>query len=609
MAEAFQRLLTLSGPDALSLNAQAALGPVRAPERSQIAHLVRHFLERFFNHETASPDGDAKGRLVLIAVAAGLPPFMVAIYLWPVYHPFIGWPPGQPAAGPPPYWTQVNHHFFFVIYSFVAMGLATVFEWDLFFPDQLDVFVLGTLPICARRMFMARLVAIAVFIFGFLLDANVLAPVALPMATDPPNLLRFVAGDVVAVAAGGLFAASFIVALQGIALSLLGERLFRRISLAVQGLAVTVLVMMMLLFPILSGVTPGLLQSGNAFVRWFPPFWFLGMYQRILEGPAVLSVFAELARIGALATLAAGAVALATYPLAYARRVRALVEGAAARSMRNPMAAPLNALLHATAVRPPVRRAVFHFIGQTLLRVPRYRIYLVLYGGVGLSVVAASVLRFSMQGQQLRVGVSAEGIRVAIAIAAFWVIAGMRAAFVSSGNRQGSWALRIVHGQPPHFDAAIEELTAAKLWVALCAAIVTLLAFGLLRAVAPAELLSFRATASQLLVAVGMCLLLTDAFFLNVTAVPFTGGTRDPSNLAFTVLKYFSAFPLIAPLSVGLQFLIERSGRNFGIAAALIVVAHLWLRKRHRDAVRLHCAQLELEEDEEEFPLRLGLRY
>ena len=59
----------MSGPDALSLNEQAALGPVRAPERSQLAHLIRHFLERFFNHETASPDGDGKGRLVLIAVA------------------------------------------------------------------------------------------------------------------------------------------------------------------------------------------------------------------------------------------------------------------------------------------------------------------------------------------------------------------------------------------------------------------------------------------------------------------------------------------------------------------------------------------------------------
>jgi hypothetical protein len=228
---------------------------------------------------------------------------------------------------------------------------------------------------------------------------------------------------------------------------------------------------------------------------------------------------------------------------------------------------------------------------------------------VGLSVVAASVLRFSMTGQHLQVSFSADGIRVAIGIVAFWVIAGMRAAFVSSGNRQGSWALRIVHGQPPHFQAALELLLSAKVWVTLCAAVVTLLAFALLRLVAPPELLGGPATASQLLVAGGMCLLLTDAFFANVTAVPFTGGTRESSNLAFTILKYFSFFPMIAPLSIAAQFLIERSGRNFGIAAAVIVVVHLWLRKRHRDAVRLHSEQFELEDDEEEFPMRLGLRY
>ena len=599
----------MSGPGALSLSEQAALGPVRVPERSQLSHLARHFLERFFNHETASSDGDAKSRLTLIAVAAGLPPFMVAIYLWPVYHPFIGWPPGQHPAGPPPYWAQVNHHFFFVIYSFVAMGLVTVFEWDLFFPDLLDVFVLGTLPVSARRVFLARLTAIAVFITGFLFDINILAPVALPMATDPPNLLRFVAGDVVAVAASGLFAAASIVALQGVLLSIAGERLFRRISLGVQGLAVTLLVVMMLLFPVLSGVTPGLLQSGNLFVRWFPPFWFLGMYQRILEGPAALPIFSELTWTGAFATLAAAALALTSYPVAYVRRARSLVEGAASRSMRNPMTAPLRGLLHATVLRPPIRRAVFHFIGQTLLRVPRYRIYLVLYGGVGLSVVAASVLRFSMNAQHLQVGISADGIRVAVGIVAFWVIAGMRAAFVSSGNRQGSWALRIVHGQPPNFAAAIEQLTAAKVWVTICAATVTLSAFGLLRLVAPPELLTLRTTTAQLLVAMGMCLLLTDAFFMSVTAIPFTGGTREQSNLAFTVLKYYTCFPFVMALSMGSQFLIEQSGRNFGIAVAIIVVAHLWLRKRHRDGVRLHCEQIELEDDEEEFPLRLGLKY
>src|ERR1035437_5537104 len=120
MREEFQRLFMMSEPEALSLKAQAALGPVRQPERSQFSLLLRHFLERFFNHETASPDGDAKARLVLIAFTVGLPGFVVALYLWPVYHPFFG--------GRPTYWLQVNHHFFFVLYSFFAMGIVKVFE-------------------------------------------------------------------------------------------------------------------------------------------------------------------------------------------------------------------------------------------------------------------------------------------------------------------------------------------------------------------------------------------------------------------------------------------------------------------------------------------------
>lgn len=125
----------MSDAQPLALNAQAALGAVREPRRSQFSLLVRHFLERFFNHETASPDGDAKTRIVQIAFATGLPPFMIAIYLWPVYHPVIQFRQNHPIpVGPPAYWLQVNHHFFFVVYSFVAIGIATVFEWDMFFP-------------------------------------------------------------------------------------------------------------------------------------------------------------------------------------------------------------------------------------------------------------------------------------------------------------------------------------------------------------------------------------------------------------------------------------------------------------------------------------------
>jgi hypothetical protein len=612
MSDGFQRLIVEPNirPAVMSLNVQAAMGPAREPRRSQFELLVRHFLERFFNHETASADGDGKTRLVQLAVAAGIPGLMVAVFLWPVYHPFPNWPPGSTRVGPPPYWVQVNHHFFFVLYSFVALGLVTVFEWDLFFPDLLDVFVLGTLPLARRKVFFARVAAIGLLIGGFLFDANFLAPLVLPEATDPPNLIRFVAGHVAAVAASGLFAAGLIVAVQSALLAMLGERLFRRISLLLQGASVAMLVMLLLLFPVLSGVTPELLQSGNRAVLWFPPYWFLGLYQRLLDGPAAPPVFRELAWIGLMALMVVGIVAVIGYPLAYLRRVSHLVTGAAPRAKRNRMVAPLYGLLHASFVRNPVRRAVFHFINQTMMRVPRYRIYLVLYGGVGLSVLIATVLRLSVSGGHLRAAASADGIRMALGIVAFWTIVGLRTAFVSPGNQRGNWIFRSTHGRPTHFDASIEELVAAKTWALLASLAVTMGAFILMRVISPGELLSWNSAASQMLAGAGICVILTDALFGSVMVVPFTGEvSADKPNMAFTLLKFFTFFPLVTTGAMVAELWMETSWVHFGVGVIVVLVVHLWFRYRHREVVRINSMQAELEEGEDDFPMRLGLRY
>jgi hypothetical protein len=612
MSDGFQRLLVQGDarPAVLSLNVQAAMGPVHEPQRSQFELLVRHFLERFFNHETASPDGDGKARLVQLAFAAGLPGFIVAIYLWPAYHPFPNWPPGSTRIGPPPYWMQANHHFFFVLYSFVALGLITVFEWDLFFPDLLDVFVLGTLPLVERRVFLGRVAAITILIGGFLFDANFLAPIFLPAATDPPNLMRFVAAHVAAVAASGFFAAVSIVAVQSTLLALLGERLFRKVSLLLQAGAVTILIVLLLLFPVLSGVTPALLESGNRAVLWFPPYWFLGLYQRLLDGPATLPVFHKLAGIGLAALVLACAAVLACYPLAYLRRVKQLLEGAPPRRKRNCMVAPMNGLFHATLARQPLRRATVHFINQTLLRVPRYRIYLVLYGGVGLSVLIATVLRLGISHGRLYAEASADGIRMAVGIVAFWVTVGLRTAFVSSGNQQGSWIFRFTHGKPAFFDAAIEELLAAKTWVLLCSVGTTMAALGILRFFAPAELQTWPAMSAQILVGAGICVILTDAAFANVMTIPFTGeASAEKPNIAFTMLKFFTFFPAVTAVALFAEQWIEAGWLHFGLAALVLLVIHLWFRYRHREQVRLFSAQAELEEGEDDFPMRLGLRY
>jgi len=480
----------------------------------------------------------------------------------------------------------------------------------MFFPDFLDLFVLTTLPVPARRLFLARIAAIATLIAGFLFDANVLAPLVLPAAIDPPNLLRFLAGHLLAVAGSGLFAAVLLLAVQGVLLSVFGERLFRKFSLALQGLSITALLMLLLLFPVLAGTVPVLLQSGSTFARSFPPFWFLGVYQRLMEGPSALPIYRQLAQTGCLALLLTTGLAALAYPIAYLRRVRQLVIGPGVHAARSWVARPLHAVINAMLVRRAVRRAVFHYISETLLRVQRYRIYLVLYGGVSLSVVTAAILRLAVVHQQIRAEISSDGIRAAVGIVAFWTIAGLRMAFVSPGNRQGSWVFRSVHGRPAPFRTTMDQLLAAKTWVLLWGLIISFGACMALRVIAPPELRAFRATACQLLIAAGMSVLLTDIFFLSVKIVAFTGErSREQSNFAITVLKYIAFVPAVAWLPLISEPWIETRTEHFILAAVTIAEAHLLFRSRHRAIIREHCNLPGLEDDEEEFPMKLGLRY
>lgn len=609
MREWLERLLLMSDSEVLPLREQAAKGPVRKPERSQFAHLLRHFLERFFNHESASADGDAKTRMVQIALAAGLPPFVIAMYLWPVYHQIIQEMARHHALpSRPPYWLQVNHHFFFVIYSFVAVGIATVFEWDLFFPDLLDLFVLKPLPVPDRRMFFARVSSIAVFVAGFVFDANVFATIVLVPAIDPPSLPRFLAGHILATGGAGLFAALFVLAFECVVLSVFGERWFRRISLLMQGLAIALLLLLLLLFPVFSGVVPNLLQSGAWYARWFPPFWFLGIYERLMEGPAALPVYGQLAQIGSLATLAAGAIVLLAYPVAYLRRTHQIVEGVRLHRAGRRAERLIARLVNAVILRKPQRRAIFHYVTQTLFRVPRYRIYLVLFGGVGLSVAIAGVLRFSVTHGRVQAMASPDGLRASVGIAAFWAVTGLRLAFLSPGNRQGSWIFDFVHGRPPEFSAALDQLHAARTWALLFVVGFTGATFLIACLLAPAEMRSFGALAAQALVASGMCLILTDFFFLHVTTVAFTGAEKaGEPNPALAIAKCFTFFPIVVGLSVYSGLWIERSVWRFLATAAGIAALHAFVEMRHRTMIRDHCRLSDFGDHENEFLLRIDL--
>jgi hypothetical protein len=589
----FSGLRILAPPEfpVLSLGVQAQMPVIEAQERSQFDLLVRHFLERFFNNEMVSTDGDSKARLLQVVYAIALPGMVVALFLFPLYH----------APVERPFWSQVSDHYFYVLYSFVAVGIVSIFAWDLLFPDLLDLFVLSPLPVAGRRLFLARMVAGGLFLALFLLGANALGFFFFPALSDAPGLARHLFAHLVAVMGSGLFAAAFFMSLQGIMVAVLGERLFRAISPFLQGFVMMMLVTMFLLFP----VSSRFLEELTSLARYFPPFWFLGMYEKLLAGSSSLPVFSGLAKTGCLATVTVVAGAILSYPIAYRRRMRFLVEGSGSSSTRNLALVPINRLLHATLLRNRMQRGIYHFISYSLLRTHRHRVYLAMYAGLGLALLTACAVLLKLAHGHLSIVLSPDGLLAAIPITAFWTIAGLRTAFLSPMDRRGSWVFRLILGRP-----GTAQLGATTLWILPWAMILTLGMVALISLLAPAEMRGWDASLSQALVAIGLCLLLTDAMLLKVTNLPFTGEARAPTtNLAIILLQYFGFFPPLVLLMVDLEPWLQASIWHVAGTILIIAVAHRGMRSISRKNAEYYAGLIDVDDDEEEFPQRLGLRY
>jgi hypothetical protein len=583
----------------LALEASQAAGEER--EHSQFQVLMSHIFSRLFEGDMISLEGDTQTRIIQTVVVTAIPGLMWDLARIASYH--------QPR--PKLFWAQASDHYFSIVYSFVVMGTVAIFEWDQLFPDLLDCFVLTPLPITARTLFTARVTALALLLGVFLFATNVLGSIFLclwywSMAKSAevysPGYLGHVGPHLAAVLLSGIFAVGLVVALQGVLICMLGEPLFRRISASLQSILIAVFLLVLFLFPLLSHYLPALLESGSPVVRWFPPFWFLGMHERLLYGPAVEPIFHVLARSGYWATVLTAGMAAITYPLAYRRKIRRTIEGAAARKGRGSFAtAGVNTLLHNTVLRTPAKRAIYHFISQTLLRIERHRLYLAMYAGLGLSLILSIPIGLRLAHHHVALVLSPYGLRSAIPVIAFWTISGLRTALLSPIDPRGSWIFRLIDGKP-----GLDQLAGTRTWVFMRTAGLTAVAILALRVLAPNELRSFDAIATQCVVGFGLCLLLVDAFFVNVMVVPFNERrSSSKSSLAFILVGYIALFPPLVWNTVDAEPWIKASRMHMAfiiiVIAALHPTLHAILRRKFNDQVRLPDGE------EEDWPPKLGL--
>ena len=571
----------------MSLNVQANAIRVERP-RSQFEILVRHLFDRMLNNEAFGEE--AASRMTQLACAIALPGILVAMFLFASYHP------PRPLARD--FWSQAADHMFYVTYAFVIMGMAIVFQWEMLFPDLLDVYVLTSMPIPRMRLLLGRLAALGIFLGLVQLETSGPGAIFFPGVADLKcGFFRHVATHVIAVSMAALFAVTFFLALQSL-LVCLPSRVAGRVSGFIKVLSIVLLLTVLFLFPLVAHSIEQTLALPSWVVHWCPPFWFLGVYQTLLYGSAAPPIFHQLATTGLRVTVILSVFGALLYPIAYTRRVRQLVEGTGMRQGRSIFGPAPSRIVHAFVVRTPRARAIFYFAAQTLLRLQRLHLYLAMYAGAGLAIVLSGLAVFVADKSGIRLALSPDGIRIAIPVLAFWTVMGLRTALLSPLGRQGSWIFRVIGGKPSE-----EELRAAETLVRGIAIAVTSVAVAMLHVYSPTAMRVPLVAIGQLVVALGLSILLTDLAFLRTRSIPFTTAKiRSSRELPITLVQYFVVFPWFALTVVEKEAWIEASWTHLLETVVLFTVFHLgvlWLRKqilRGQEPV-----------DESEF-LGLGLR-
>ncbi len=494
--------------------------------------LLDHFFRRFFDSDTLEIEAETLTTVVRAIAATAIPGLMVAFFLQPAY-------PQRTL------WGAVEDQYFFVLFSFVAVGAVTLFEWDMLFPDRWDFLILSPLPIKPLGMLRAKISALLAFLTLFLVSSNLFGTLLLP-AVSKGNFYRQVYAHAAAVLLAGVFAALFFLAVSGTILCVLGARSYRSLSPLVQMLSVTVLLLFIVHYAKYSTALPTLLADQQHTPRYLPPLWFLGLYEQLLHGDQAPAFAPEMTRYAVRGTLVALTLVLVTYPLAWARMRTMAIEGTS--QIRRPQPRWSAWLLDHIA-RTPGERGVLIFIGQTLARNNRYQVYLAIYAGTGLGLAMACALNLDTTGPRVTLAISNEGLHAVLPLLLFWTVAGLRAALAFPLNLPAGWIFRIT--AVPISSCA----GAARRWVRLLAG--TLLAGVLALLIAEGQ--SLRVLLVQFAAGLCLCTLLVDLFFALYRNVPFNQ-PRLPgrTSLPLVLTLYLGIFPLFVFGIVSLELEWER---------------------------------------------------
>jgi len=541
--------------------------------------LTRHFFHQFFENEFVARGGESRLTMVHVLALLAVPPILYTFFLIESYGSIAALFPEQYPV------TSLIDHCRYVTLSMIVMGFVALLEWDALFLDRRDFAILTPLPVPPTTILAAKIAALLGFVALFIVDVAGVPALLFPLVETEGvrggvsffHLCNMLAAHAVAVFSGSAFVFLCLVAVQGLFINLFRPQTCKAVSRCFQLLTTVALLLALLLLPSTSNAVPVWVQAhGGGWFFWFPPLWFVGLYQTILGLDGAL--FHSLARTAAIASGIVTLVCCVGYVLNYQRHMQSALE-------RVESSAPKPFILSAAArwalthivLRRPLERATYFFVTNTLLRSTKHRLYLTAYVGAGFALAAFGTLGALAYttDQSLKAALSQPSVPLLAIplIVSLFLLAGMRVVFAIPAELQANWIFQTAEDEGRiDYLAGVRKVMAVRV-VLLLASLFPIYAY----------LWEWVPAFQQLIFSLVLSLILIELLLVNFRKIPFTCSYQPgKANMSLLGALYWFAFTTYGYTMAALERWLMHSDTRWLVSFVLFfaLLAVLKLRRK-----------------------------
>ena len=342
-------------------------------ERQRFHLLVRLFSRRFFENDLLAPDIDLRPAAIWLCAALATPSFLWTakqIFRFTITVKLLGFDGLEMAS-----WFDKS---LLLMLSMVSAGIVTLLSWEALLVDRRDALILGSLPISRRLVVAAKAAALA-RLFGVVAALNLPSILLFSLLAysdfGVAQVARALVAHSLAITAASTSTCLLLTAALVTVTSVFEGRWLRVITVVVQATALVALTGLILGTQWLPTVMDAARAGDPSRLGWmayWPPAWFLGLFQLALGVPHGRPVFEFLVMPALAMSLVAVCVCLPLTLWLWRRALRVLVSAAPGETPGRSWSVARH--LPAWLGRTPMDRALVQFFLVVVWRSPRHRL-------------------------------------------------------------------------------------------------------------------------------------------------------------------------------------------------------------------------------------------